>query len=155
AQANFRRSSRLGKSVTYLLSLVAALLGAGLGFLAGAAAASVLAPLLGISSFEGAAGYFAVFLGGPIGAGIGLIGAPMLVLRRRGHRQLSALTGRLALAVGSVLGLAALALGAFWYMRPIVNPNGLPPRLVFEIRLPPGAALPDRRDSFLELQTSE
>lgn len=141
--------------MSYLLSLVAALLGAGLGFVAVAVVAGGLAPLLGISSFEGAAGYFAIFLGGPIGAVIGLVGTPWLVLRRRGYRGLSALGGRLALAVGSVIGLAALALAGVWYMRPIANSNGPPPQLVFEIRLPPGAALPDDRDNLLELQTSE
>src|SRR5215510_2851659 len=128
--------------MTYLLSVLAALLGAGLGFVAFAAVAGLLAPLLGISSFEGAAGYFAIFLAGPLGALIGLVCAPLLVLRRRGHRNLSALGGRLALAVGSVVGLAALVLAGFWYMRPIANSNGPPPELVFEIRLPPGTAVP-------------
>jgi hypothetical protein len=141
--------------MTYLLSLAAALLGAGLGFVAVAAAAAGLAPLLGISSFEGAAGYFAIFLGGPVGAVVGLVGAPWLVLRRRGYRGLSALGGRLVLTVGSVVGLAALALAGFWYMRPIANSNGPPPQLVFEIRLPAGVALPDDRDGLVELQTSE
>jgi hypothetical protein len=141
--------------MTYLLSLLAALLGTGLGFFAGAAAAAALAPLLGISSFEGASGYFAVFIGGPLGGLLGLVIGPVLVLRRRGHRGFSAIAGRLGLAVAGVVVLGALVLAVVWWMRPIVNPNGLPPQLVFEIRLPPGAAAPDSREGFLELQTSE
>jgi hypothetical protein len=141
--------------VTWLLALLAALIGAGLGFIAGAGLASVLAPVLGISSFEGAAGYFAVFLGGPVGALLGLVGAPLLVLRWRGHRTLSAAAGRLAVVIAGVVGLAALAVGAFWWMRPIVNAGGPAPQLVFEIRLPPGVAPPKPGDDILELQTSQ
>ena len=50
---------------SYALALLAALLGAALGFALGSAAADLLAPALGITSFEGASGYFAVFVGAP------------------------------------------------------------------------------------------
>jgi len=76
------------------------------------------------------------------------------VLRWRGHRTLLAIGGRVALAIASVIALGALALAVVWWMRPIVYPNGLPPQLVFEIRLPPGIVPPSPADSFLELQTS-
>lgn len=141
--------------MTYLLALVAAILGVGLGFALGAAAAGGLAPTLGISSFEGASGYFAVFVGGPIGGLLGLVLAPVLVLRRAGHRSAGALGGRLALVVAGVIGLGAATLGTFWVMRPILNANGPAPQLVFEIRLPPGVAPPDLKASEIELQTAK
>ena len=73
--------------MTYLLALLAALVGAALGFALGAAAAGLAAPVLGITSFEGASGYFAVFIGGPIGGLAGLVLGALLVLRRAGHRR--------------------------------------------------------------------
>ena len=132
--------------MTYLLALLVALVGAALGFALGAAAAGLLAPVLGITSFEGASGYFSVFIGGPIGGLAGLVLGAMLVLRRAGHR---------GAAVG-VVGLAAAGIAAFWLMRPLVNANGPAPRLVFEIRLPSGVAVPapGAGDS-VELQTSK
>jgi len=141
--------------MTYLLALVAGIVGGGLGFALGAAAAGVLAPTLGITSFEGASGYFAVFVGGPIGGLLGLVLGPLLVLRRAGHRSAGALGGRLALVVAGVIGLGAATLGAFWVMRPILNANGPAPQLVFEIRLPPGVAPPNLKASAIELQTSK
>ncbi|MFO1082121.1 MAG: hypothetical protein U1E23_16010 [Reyranellaceae bacterium] len=138
--------------MTLLLALLLALVGGGVGFLAGAAVAAALAPMLGISSFEGAAGYFAVFVGGPIGGLIGLVVGPWLVLRRAGFRGLGAMLPRLLAAIGGVAGLAAAVVAAFWMLRPIVNANGPAPRLVFEIRLPPGAAT---KGAEVELQTSK
>ena len=137
--------------VIYLLALLAAAIGAVLGFTLGAAAAGALAPMLGISSFEGAAGYFAIFIGGPIGALAGLVLGAWLVLRRTGLRG-TAVTGRIGLVFGGMVVLAAAGIGAAWLMRPLVNANGPAPQLVFEIRLPPGAA-PSR--NAVELQTSK
>jgi len=141
--------------MTYLLALIAALIGGGLGLALGVAAGALLAELLGITSFEGAAGYFAVFTGGPIGLLLGGVLGPVLVLRRRGHRGFSAVGGRLALVFAGVIGLAAVAVGAVWMMRPYVNANGPAPELVFEIRLPQGVAPPDTKASAIELQTSK
>jgi hypothetical protein len=141
--------------VTYLLALVAAILGGGLGFALGAAAAGFFAPTLGISSFEGASGYFAVFVGGPIGGLLGLVLTPLPILRRAGHRNIGALAGRVALVVVGVTVLGAAVLGGFWVMRPIVNANGPAPQLVFEIRLPPGATPPNVKAFAIELQTSK
>jgi hypothetical protein len=140
--------------MTYTLALLAALVGAALGFALGAAAAGLLAPAFGITAFEGASGYFAVFVGGPLGALLGIVSGALLVLRRAGHRSLEALAGRLALIVVGVLGVGAAVLGTFWVMRPLVNANGPAPQLVFEIRLPPGAARAAVNASAIELQTS-
>ena len=55
-----------------------------------------------------------------------------------------------------VVGLAAAGMAAFWLMRPLVNANGPAPRLVFEIRLPPGVAISTpRAGDTVELQTSK
>lgn len=62
---------------------------------------------------------------------------------------------RLALVVAGVAALGAAALGVFWAMRPIINTDGPAPQLVFEIRLPPGAAPPDANLLAIELQTSK
>lgn len=138
----------------YALALVVGLVGAALGFVLGAAVAAALAPLLGISEFEGAAGYFAVFIGGPLGAVLGFGTSTVLVLRRSGHRSLAAIAGRLALVAVGVLAVGAAALAAFWVMRPVINTNGPAPQLVFEIRLPPEAAPPNVDGYAIELQTS-
>lgn len=155
----YREPAARWATMTYLLALVAALVGAALGFALGATVAGLLAPAFGITSFEGASGYFAVFIGGPIGGLTGLVLAPLLVLRRAQRRsaqpRAGAVGGRLVLVLAGVVGLAAAGLGAFWLMRPLVNPNGPAPQLVFEIRLPPGVAPPARGDDAVELQTSE
>jgi hypothetical protein len=139
--------------MTWLLALLMAVVGAALGFALGAAAAAALAPVLGISSFEGASGYFAVFIGGPVGGVVGLGLGAWLVLRRAGLRG-AALAGRIGLVFGGVVLVATAGLGAFWMVRPLVNANGPAPRLVFEIRLPPGVAAPTSRD-VVELQTAK
>ena len=141
--------------MTYLLALIAALVGGGLGLALGVAAGALLAEILGITSFEGAAGYFAFFTGGPLGLLLGGVLAPVMVLRRRGHRGFAAVGGRLALVFAGVIGLGAVGVGAVWMMRPYVNTNGPPPQLVFEIRLPRGVTPPDTKASAIELQTSK
>jgi len=140
--------------MTYVLALLSGILGTGLGFALGAAGAAALAPTLGISAFEGASGYFAVFVGGPIGALLGLVLGATLVLRRAGYRSFSAIGGRLALVVAGVAVTAGAVLGGFWIMRPVVNANGPAPQLVFEIRLPPDSAPPNSNGHAIELQTS-
>ena len=141
--------------MTYGLALLAAIVGGGLGIALGIAAASALAAALGISSFEGASGYFAVFIGGPIGGVLGLVLGPALVLRRAGHRSLGALGSRLTLVIVGVVAIGGAVLGGFWILRPILNSGGPPPQLVFEIRLPAGAALPSTSSNWsVELQTS-
>jgi hypothetical protein len=144
--------------MTYLLALLAALVGAALGFALGATVAGLLAPILGITSFEGASGYFAVFIGGPLGGLAGMVLGALLVLRRAqqrtGERRGGAIAGGVALVLVGVVGVAAAGLGAFWLMRPLVNANGPAPQLVFEIRLPPGVAPPARERDAVELQTA-
>ncbi len=139
--------------MTYLLSLVMGIVGTALGFALGAAAAAALASLLGITSFEGASGYFAVFVGGPLGGLGGLLLGAWLVLRRAGLRG-GAVAARLGLVFVGMIVLAATGLGMFWLMRPSVNANGPAPRLVFEIRLPSGVEA-SRPSDVVELQTGK
>jgi hypothetical protein len=141
--------------MSFFLALLAGIVGAGLGFALGAMVAGALAPTLGISSFEGAAGYFAMLVGGPLGALIGLVAAPVLVFHRFGHRGAGPVAARVALVAAGVVGLGAAGLVAFWFMRPIINTNGPPPQLIFEIRLPPGAAVTAADLASIELQTSK
>ena len=139
----------------YVLVLLAAVVGTALGFALGAVVAGAMAPMLGITSFEGAAGYFAVFIGGPIGAVAGLCLGGALALSHAGHRGFVAIGGRLALVVAGVVGIGAAILLAFWIARPIINTNGPAPQLVFEIRLPAGATPTAIAGYSIELQTSK
>lgn len=141
--------------MTYALALIAGLVGGGLGAALGVAVASALAPALGITSFEGASGYFAVFIGGPIGGVLGLVLGAALVLRRTGHRSVGALGGRLAVILMGVVGIGAAVLGGFWFLRPVLDSGGPPPQLVFEIRLPPGATPANVDGWSVMLQTSQ
>jgi hypothetical protein len=136
--------------MTYLLALVAAIGGALLGFFLGAGAGSVLATALGVSSFEGASGYFAIAIG-LLGGLIGLLTGGTLMLRRRGHRGFGAMGGRLILVLA---GLAALVFaGVQIRLATLENfPGGLNPQLHFEIRLPAGAPEPNRRLLDFEMQ---
>jgi len=141
--------------MTYLLALVAAIAGGAAGAFLGASIAAVLAPMLGISSFEGAAGYFAVFIGGPIGGLLGLVLGAVLVLRWRGHQGFGSVAGRLGVVVIGVAAVAAGIIGLLYLSQDTVNPNGAAPQLAFEIRLPAGATPPGGNDRPIELQTSK
>src|SRR4029453_788286 len=105
--------------MTYLLALLVALVGAALGFALGATAASLLAPVFGITSFEGASGYFAIFIGGPIGALAGLVLGAVLFLRRAGPPRAGPRAVRVVLVLVGAIGLAVAGVGAFWLMRPL------------------------------------
>jgi hypothetical protein len=107
--AAFRQAYRIsGAGMTYILAVLAALVGAAAGFAIGLVAGAVLAGALGISSFEGASGYFAAAIG-LFGGLIGALAAIVFVLRRSGHRGCAAIAGRGALVLGAI---ALLAFGA-------------------------------------------
>lgn len=122
--------------MTYILAFLAAIVGATAGFFLTAALGSVLAPVLGVSSFEGAAGYFAVFVLGPLGGLAGLILGLWLVFRYKGgHRTFSAIAGRSAIVVVAIVVVAAA--GVQLRLATLENfANGPAPQLDFEIRLP-------------------
>jgi len=112
----------------------------------------VLAPLLGISSFEGASGYFAAFVMGPIGGLIGLCLGVWIVFRyQAGHRGFVAIGKRASLVI---VGLAALVTaGIAIRLATLENfPGGENPQLEFEIRLPANAAVPTKQTLDFEMQ---
>jgi len=141
--------------MTYVLALLGAILGAALGAFLGFTIAALLAPMLGISSFEGAAGYFAVLIGGPIGGLLGLVLGAVLVLRKRGHQGFGAIAGRLGLVVVGIVVIAGGVLGVLYLTQDTVNPDGPAPQLAFEIRLPAGAAPPTANERPIQLETSK
>jgi hypothetical protein len=141
--------------MTYVLAFLAAIAGAAAGAFLGGIIGGGLAPVFGISSFEGASGYFVVFVCAPIGGLIGLVVGTVWVLRQRGVRSAGALAGRFSMVVLGLIALAAGVFAAFYFSQDILNPNGPTPRLAFEVRLPPGVAPPAGRDRGIELQTSK
>lgn len=129
--------------MTLLLSLLAGIAGAAIGWIAAAALTLALGGVLGVSDFEGGRGMLAIWGIGPLGGLAGLIAGIVLVLRKRGGFSLGAIAWRLPLVIA---GIVALVAAGFWWMyetRPILNTNGPAPRLAFEVRLPPGVAAAD------------
>jgi hypothetical protein len=142
----------LGLVMKYLLALIAAIVGGAVGAFVGFFIAALLAPMLGISSFEGAAGYFAVFIGGPLGALMGIILGVTLAMRWRGQTGAGATARGVGFALLGIAALGGLGLAlAYWLMVDTVNPNGAPPQLVFEIKLPAGAMAPRDADRPIRL----
>ena len=138
--------------MTFLLALLGGIGGAVAGALIAAAVASSLAPLLGISSFEGQAGYFAVGIG-LLGGFVGLIAGILIMLWRRGTRSVTAFAGRFVIVILILAGLVVAGLGFFWFNRDLVNTDGPAPQLAFEIRLPAGAASPPAKDVTIHLDS--
>ncbi len=137
--------------MTYILAFLAAIAGIAIGFFLAAALGSVLAPALGISNFEGAAGYFAVFLLVPVGGLIGLVLGLWLVFRYKGgHRTFSAIAGRSAIIVLAIAVVAAASVQL--RLATLENfSNGPSPQMEFEIRLPVNATI-DRQGLDFEMQ---
>lgn len=143
--------------MTYLLAIAGGIAGAALGWFIAAAVALAAAGALGVSDFEGGRAMQAMWGVGPIGGLIGLVAGAWLVLRYHGgHKHFSAAAGRIALVV---LGIGLLTTGALAYLyvtRPVLNTDGPAPRLVFEMRLPPGmAVLREGGGLKVELQTEK
>ncbi|MBM3527622.1 MAG: hypothetical protein FJX62_05990 [Alphaproteobacteria bacterium] len=135
----------------YILALVAGAAGAALGVALGAAAGLLIASATGMANAVGEAAVFALFVCGPVGGLLGLGLGVWLAVRRRGFAAFAAHLGTTVVGLGGIAGAALyLAFG----MQTHVNPNGAAPRLMFEIRLPPGA-IPPPREGTIELHTSK
>jgi hypothetical protein len=125
--------------MTYLLAVVGGILGGALGWIAAAAITLLIAGALGVSDFEGGRAMQAIWGAGPIGGLVGLIAGIWLVLRlRSGRTTPGRMAGRIGLVVVGVGALTGSVLAYFYATQPVLNPNGIAPRLVFEIRLPVG-----------------
>jgi hypothetical protein len=138
--------------MTYILALLAGVAGAAAGFFLGVGLGGLLVPVLGISSFEGGSGYFAVAIG-LLGGLIGLIICIVVTLRYKGgYRTGPGILGRTILVLG---GLAALVfVGIQVRLATLENFSGgnTNPQMQFEIRLPAGMGAPDRRKIDFEMQ---
>jgi hypothetical protein len=138
--------------MTYLFAILAGAVGAAIGWFASGMAAVAIGGLLGMSDFEGGRGMFAFFGIGPIGGLIGLILGIALVLRRHGNISgFGALAGRGLMVAGAIVGLVALGVLIRLFTLPDLQQPF--PRVVFEIRLPAEAKLPDRKAVKITLDT--
>ncbi|WP_436637393.1 hypothetical protein [Microbaculum sp. FT89] len=145
--------------IRFLVAILAGILGAGLGLVAGWFVGEILARLFDVSCFEGACGYF-VGLIAIVGGLVGLVAGPLIALvagRRRagGPAQADAAApGRSGAKtagqfVGAIAVTVALAAGGTWLYAwlgddSLGGPNRAPPQLHYEIRFGAGTALPDR-----------
>ncbi len=106
-------------------------------------------------------GLLALLVFAPAGAIMGLVLGTKLGMRRRGRNDGGGLARNSLKSLGVVLALCAAAGGTYtWYAistaTPWLNPNAANPVLLFEVRLPAGAALPaSPQDIAIELQTDQ
>jgi hypothetical protein len=140
---------------TFLVALLGGVVGLVAGAVAGALAGGFVAAAGHMSNFEGAAGYFVVFVCAPAGALIGLLLGVWLALRVRvGSRSLGAVVVYGGLTLGVVLAGAAAVIALMLFFDETLNRNAAKPQALFEIRLPPGTRLDDdRRGIEVELDT--
>lgn len=104
-------------------------------------------------------GILALLVFAPLGAIAGLVLGTTLATRLRGGENTGGLFRNSLKALAVVMALC-IATGTAYYVyavtsaTPWLNPNAATPLLVFEVRLPAGAALPNSaRDIAIELQT--
>ena len=104
-------------------------------------------------------GILALLVIAPLGAIAGLVLGTTLATRLRGGENTGTLLRNSLKALAVVVALCVAA-GTAYYVyavttaTPWLNPNAATPLLVFEVRLPAGAALPNSaRDIAIELQT--
>jgi hypothetical protein len=106
-----------------------------------------------------ASGLLALLVFAPAGAIAGLVIGTKLGMRWRDAKHSGGLATNSLKSFGVVVALCAAAGGAYsWYAlstaTPWLNPNAATPILMFEVRLPTGAALPaTAQDVRIELQT--
>ena len=103
--------------MTYVIALLAAILGAVLGWAAAAMIGISIAGAIGMSNFDGAAGMFAVFGVGAMGAALGLILGIYLALRSRGYDTFAAIATRAMVVLIAIGGLVAGGLQVALLMR--------------------------------------
>src|SRR5262245_17538183 len=144
-----------GSTLTFLVALLGGVVGLVAGAVAGAFSGGAIAAATRMSTFEGAAGYFVVFVCAPIGALIGLPIGVWLALRLRGGARSVATVGVYSgLTLGTVVAGAAGVIGLMLLLDDTLNRNAAKPQALFEIRLPPGSELADDRgDIEVELNT--
>jgi hypothetical protein len=142
---------------TFLIALLGGVVGLIGGFFAGAFIDMAIAVATHMSTFEGAAGYFAVFLCGPIGGIFGLVLGVWLALRRcGGPKSFFALLAYSGLSLGAIVAVSAGVIMLLLFFDETLNRNAAKPQALVEIRLPPGTKLPDNlRGIEVELNTDK
>lgn len=130
--------------MTNLIAFLGGLAGTVIGWIVAALLAFLLSGYYGVSDFEGQRGMASIFFFGPIGGVIGLILGTWLALRLRAGSKVGgkALAVRVPIVIAGLVALVAAIFAALHWFSPVLNPDGRPPRLAFEIRLPHGAAVP-------------
>jgi hypothetical protein len=141
--------------MTYLIAFIAGIVGAVFGWAAAAALTLLIAGYLGVSDFEGQRAMGAIFGIGPIGGIVGLAAGVALVLSRRGGHSAGGIAWRLPLVVVGIAGASAAGMWWLYETRQDLNSNGPPPRLAFEVRLPPGLEPPAPSSVRIELHTAK
>jgi hypothetical protein len=143
----------MNATVTYVLAMIAAIVGAAIGWFATGALAGWIAGALGMSDFEGQRGMFAFFVVGPVGGVLGMVLSAWFVLRMRAGRPSFWRTlPRLALVL---VGIVLLVRAGIWVRLHTLDTytNAAPPTLEFEIRVPRAMAAADPSAVRVELHT--
>lgn len=137
----------------YLGALLAGIAGAVVGWFLTSVVTLWIAGFAGVSDFEGGRGMLA-FLGvGPIGGLVGMIIGAWAVLQPRFGPLLGG--GVLPRLAGVLVGIAALVGGGIWLRLATLDTysDRLPPRLMFELRVPRAMAADDALE--IELNTDK
>lgn len=138
--------------MTYLWVILAGLAGAAAGGLISALLVLGSGSLFGMTDYEGARGVLAAFGAAPVGAIIGLVVGIVLALRFQGkYSGFGTLAERYLMVICAIVGLAAIGtLARLYTLTDLQHPL---PRVVFEIRLPPDAKVPDKQAVRITLET--
>lgn len=129
--------------MTWLVAIIAGIVGAALGWAVAFGVTLAIGTLAGGSDFEIA--MLAMWAVGPIGGLAGLIAGVFLALRRQGPVRLSAVALKVPVVALAIGGLAWAGGWALYEMRPTLGTSSSgPPRLDFEIKLPPGIVPPEQ-----------
>jgi MFS family permease len=136
----------------HLIVVVLGLVGAAVGFAVAAVVAIFWAKAKGFSDREGAFGYLGIAAG--FGGGvIGMILTMVVTLRWLGVTEFVPIVTGVLVAVVSILAFGGLIFAVYWIAQPkVLNRNGAPPQLCFEILPPEGVSL---NPSTVELSLSE
>ena len=141
--------------MTYVLALIAGIVGAAIGWFATAALAGWIAGAMGMSDFEGQRGMFAFFVVGPLGGLVCMFLSAWLVLRMREGR---ASVGRTVLHLALVLvGIGLILRAGIWVRLQTLDiyTDSAPPTLEFDLRVPAAMARVDPPDVRVELHTDK
>ncbi len=129
--------------MTWLVAIIAGIVGAALGWALAFGITLAIGTLARGSDFEMA--MLAMWAVGPIGGLAGLVTGVFLALRRQGPVRLSVVALKVPVVVLAIGGLALAGGWVLYEMRPTLGTSSSgPPRLDFEIRLPPGVVPPEQ-----------